>query len=97
MWLLDDVRDIQSATAYAVPNPASGTDTQVIATNGTTYELVDIVQVPDPTGHSGEQLGTDGALIFWEAKTAQTVYTSTSLPGGITQGATSTQIGKMLT
>ena len=55
------------------------------------YVFVDVEQVPDPTGHSGEQLGTDGTLVFWEAKS---VFTEAALPSGITQAGTDLQIGK---
>lgn len=33
--------------------------------------------------------------MYWEAKATATTYTEASLPGGITQGATSVQIGKL--
>ena len=93
---MDDCRDIQSATSYTLPNPASGTSGQVIQTNGTVYSLASIFQVPDPAGSAGKLLSNDGANIIWAAATAATVYTSTSLPGGIVQTATSFQIGKFL-
>ena len=93
IWTLDDVNDLATATAYAVPDPASGTDGQAILTDGTDFYLADLIQVPDPTGHGGEQLGTDGELIYWEPKE---VYTADNLPAGITQGATSLLIGNML-
>jgi len=96
IWTLDDVNDLATATAYAVPDPASGADGQAILTDGTDFYLADLIQVPDPTGHSGEQLGTDGTLTYWEAKQTIPTYTATSLPGGIAQGSTSFQIGKLL-
>ncbi|MES2295350.1 MAG: hypothetical protein V4527_18785 [Pseudomonadota bacterium] len=89
----DNVIDWQAATAYAVPNPASGTDGQVIATDGTDYGLIDIRQMPDPTGHAGQQPGTDGTLIFWEAKQTIPTYDTDNLPGGITAVATKIQVG----
>jgi hypothetical protein len=94
IWTKDDTRDTVSSTAYEVPDPASGTSGQAILTDGAVYYLDDIIQVPDPSGHTGKQLGNDGALVFWEAKAATVTYSETSLPTGITQDSTSLQVGK---
>lgn len=96
IWTLDKVNDDVAATAYAVPDPNGGTDGQYIATDGTDYYLEDLIAVPTPSGHSGQYLTNDGSVISWATIPAIPTYTTTSLPGGITQGATSFQIGKLL-
>jgi hypothetical protein len=68
----------------------------VLGTDGSSYLFLDVLAVPDPTGHAGQQLGTDGEAIFWEAKQTIPTYDADNLPGGIEQGSTSYQIGNML-
>jgi hypothetical protein len=81
IWTKDDVREVD-ITAVQVPDPADADDGQVLASDGTDLEYIDIRQVPDPTGHSGEQLGTDGELVFWEPKAEAVTYDEDNLPGG---------------
>lgn len=88
--------NISGAAGAAPLDPATGTLDQVYSTDGTTALWRDVSEVPSVGGQSGKQLGNDGTTAFWEAKAVATVYTDTSLPGGITQGATSFQIGKLL-
>jgi hypothetical protein len=41
--------------------------------DGTSMSWVTLIAVPDATGSSGKQLGTDGTTVFWETKTASNV------------------------
>ena len=91
VWTRDDTRDTVAATYYPVPDPASGTDLQVVTTDGADYYLADFLAVPDPTGHASQYLTNDGALVSWAALPT---YSETSLPAGITQSGANLQIGK---
>lgn len=91
VWSRDNVRDYDASSQVVIPDPASGSDGQVVTTDGVDYYLATPLYVPDPTGNAGEQLGTDGSLVFWEAKpTIPTLPTD-----GITQNSTSFTIGKL--
>jgi hypothetical protein len=89
----DNVRSADTAAAIVLPDPASGTDGQVLTTDGIDYYLADNQAVPDPSGHSGQVLGNDGANLLWQDVET---FDEDSLPGGITQGSTSLQVGKFL-
>jgi len=91
VWTRNDTRDTVAATYYAIPDPNGGTDGQYIATDGTDYYLEDLIAVPTPSGHSGQYLTNDGAVLSWASLPT---YSETSLPAGITQDGTSLQIGK---
>lgn len=66
----DDVQ-IPGAGGLAIPALETG---KFLTNNGAVLLWNSIREVPDPTGQGGKQLGTDGDLIFWEAK--PTVTTS---------------------
>ena len=91
----DNVQD--GTTGGLVPlNPASGTAGQAYLTDGVAAYWASLLTVPSPTGHSGKYLGNNGETSSWTAFPATVVYSATSLPGGVVQGATSFQIGKLL-
>lgn len=92
IWLRDDVRDL-AAGGISPLNPATGTVDQVYSTNGTTALWRTVREVPDPTGHSNKILGNNGTTAAWEAKATAAVYTSTTLPGGITSTTTRVVVG----
>ena len=98
IWAKDDVRDLETATSYALPNPASGTAGQVLTTTGAAYALATVLALPDPTGSANKMVVADSLGLAYTLvnQPTATVYSATSLPGGIVQGATSFQIGKML-
>ena len=50
-------------------------------------------QLPDPTGHAGQQLGTDGSALIWEAKQAIPPSGVSSTAGKITIGTNIIQFG----
>lgn len=97
VWFQEDLGETD-ASAIPALDPADGEDGQVYSTDGTPGGAYwrDVLEVPDCTGNSGKYLGTDGVTPDWESFPAAVVYDSTNLPGGITQGATSFQIGKLL-
>lgn len=95
VWSLDDVQN--GATGGILPlNPAAGTEGQVYFTDGADAYWGNVREVPDPTGSSGKYLGTDGTAVSWTSFPTAVTYGTTNLPGGITQGATYVQIGKLL-
>lgn len=86
VWTLDDVRDIDATAVVAVPDPSTGTDGQVLHTDGVEYYFDDILQVPDCTGQSGKVLGNDGDVPIWQ--------TQPPLPaGGVSQTSGKVIIG----
>lgn len=91
-WTADNI-NVQGAEATTLPDPSSGEEDDVLSTDGINWLLRAIREVPDFTGQSGKYLSTDGDILQW---VALAVYSATNLPGGITQGSTSFQIGKLL-
>lgn len=77
----DNVREIDTA-AVDVPDPGDGDDGDVLFTDGVDFYFEAIRQVPDPTGHSGKVLGTDGAALAWQTLASES-YDEDDLPGGI--------------
>ncbi len=86
--------NIQAAAGTTALNPATGDLDDVYSTDGTSALWRAISEVPSVAGQSGKILGNDGVTAAWEAKATATVYSETSLPGGIIQDATSLQVGK---
>jgi hypothetical protein len=84
--------DVQAADSGGTTLPALSAN-KFLTNNGAVLSWATILQVPDPTGNAGKQLGTDGTTTFWEAKATATVYSATNLPGGITASSTSIVIG----
>lgn len=83
--------NVQASGDPGTDIPALVTDA-FLSTDGSILVWRDIRQVPDPTGHAGQQLGTDGTLTFWEAKPVVP-----DLPeDGIEVTADSWRIGDML-
>jgi hypothetical protein len=100
VWTRDNVREIDTA-GVSIPDPAGGNDGEVVMVDGGAYVLYQVLAalLPDMTGHAGKQLGTDGALAFWEAKDEAPTYDFDNLPGGleVSLGATwSLRIGGLL-
>jgi hypothetical protein len=96
----DNIREIDTA-GVSIPDPAGGNDGEVVMVDGGAYVLYQVLAalLPDMTGHAGKQLGTDGALAFWEAKDEAPTYDFDNLPGGfeVSLGATwSLRIGGLL-
>jgi hypothetical protein len=83
IWTKDNVREIDTA-GVTVPDPGDGDDGDVLLTDGVAYYFDAIRQVPDPTGHSGKVLGTDGSLLNWQALESES-YDEDNLPGSLTQ------------
>ena len=95
IWLRDNVRDVATG-GIAVLDPADGNEDDVYSTDGAAASWRAISEVPSQTGHADKVLKTDGTVATWQAEQTIPTYTTTSLPGGITQGATSFQVGKFL-
>lgn len=62
-------RDINSGQGAGAALPAMEAG-KFLTTDGSNWLLQAILQVPDPSGASGYQLGTDGANLIWEPKPA---------------------------
>lgn len=91
VWLAENVNI--AASAGLVPlDPADGDENQVYSTDGVNAEWRTIIEVPDPTGHSGKYLGTDGTLVQWTAFDEDVVYDEDNLPGGIVETTAGTNI-----
>ena len=88
--------NIQAAAGTTALDPSTGDLDDVYSTDGTSALWRAISEVPDPTGHAGKYLGTDGTLKTWTAFVAAAVYSSTSLPGGVLQDSFSFTIGKYM-
>ena len=62
----DNVR-VPGDSGQSIPALEAG---KFLTNNGAVLLWAGIREVPDPTGQSGKQLGTDGEAIFWEPKPA---------------------------
>ena len=60
----DNVR-VPGDSGQSIPALDAG---KFLTNNGAVLLWAGIREVPDPTGQSGKQLGTDGEAVFWEAK-----------------------------
>lgn len=60
-------RDVDSGQGAGATLPPMENG-KFITTDGSNWLMQAILQVPDPSGSSGYQLGTDGANLFWEPK-----------------------------
>lgn len=93
VWTRDRVRALDQTVAADFPDAADGNDGDVLKTDGTSggwyFEAQDAI--PSQTGNSGKYLSTDGSALLWS--TPET-YDESSLPDGITQDATTLQVGK---
>jgi hypothetical protein len=71
---------IYGGSAATIPMLSSG---QFLSGNGTVFQAVTIIQVPDPTGQSGKILGNNGTGPLWQdppaTPTAPYTVTSSSL------------------
>lgn len=92
IWSRDDVGDADSGGLVPL-DPADGDEDDVYRTDGTDAYWGPIREVPDPTGHSGKRLGTDGELIFWET---QETFDADNLPGGVLDETSYYQIGNTM-
>lgn len=79
-----------------LPDPSTGDDDDVLSIAGGVYVLRPVREVPDPSGHVGKYVGTDGELIQWTAFPATEDYSADNLPGGIESGTDSYRIGDTL-
>lgn len=68
-WTLDNV-EIQDSGGLAIPALSAA---KFLYNDGSTVSWATVLQLPDMTGHSGKQLGTDGTTAFWEAKNTSSV------------------------
>lgn len=92
VWSRDDVGDADSGGLVPL-DPADGDEDDVYRTDGTDAYWGPIREVPDPTGHSGKRLGTDGELVFWET---QETFDADNLPGGVLDESAYYQIGNTM-
>lgn len=67
-WTRNNVQPGDGTAATALPTLGEG---QFISSDGTTLIAVDIIQVPDPTGETGNILYSDGVLPYWAAPPAE--------------------------
>lgn len=68
IWTRNNVQPGDGTAATALPTLGEG---QFISSDGTTLIAVDIIQVPDPTGETGNILYSDGVLPYWAAPPAE--------------------------
>lgn len=92
IWTRNNVRPGDGTAATALPTLDAG---QFISSDGTTLIAVDILQLPDMTGETGNILYTDGVLSYWAAPPTlpvvpepDIVVTSTSFRGGTSSSTT---------
>lgn len=99
---LYDADDVKQSEADNVQIPGGGALTlpvlesgEYLTGDGVNYLADPLRLIPDPTGHAGDVIGTDGTSIIWQdPPVAPTVPT---LPAsGITQNSTSATIGKFM-
>ena len=69
VWDRSDVEVAGGATSGLPALVAS----QFLTNDGAVTSWAAIRQVPDPTGNSGKQLGTDGLVLIWETKSSSSV------------------------
>lgn len=81
----DDV-EIPGGTGTAIPSLVEG---QFLTNAGGLLLWAPVLEVPDPTGQGGKQLGTDGTSVFWEPKPAAPELP----PSDVTNGTGSLQVG----
>lgn len=64
---LDDIQggDFGGVT---IPDPTTGTDGQVLSTDGSEYLFRDVREVPDPSGHDGDMLVVSGTEAIWTSQ-----------------------------
>jgi hypothetical protein len=87
----DDV-EIPGGDATAIPVLDSG---EFLTGDGANLLAQALLLIPDPTGHAGDKIGTDGTTIIWEEPDA--APTVPTLPAdGVLQTATSFTIGKFM-
>lgn len=98
IWSRDSVQSADAGAAVAsIPAPGSGTDGQAVLTDGAAYYLGSLRTLPDMAGKTGRVLKVvDDLTSAWLPEQVLPTYGATSLPGGVVQGATSFQIGKLL-
>ncbi len=66
IWTRENVEQ-SGGSGAALPAFVSG---YFLTNNGSVAQWAAIRQVPDPTGNSGKQLGTDGTTLIWETKSS---------------------------
>lgn len=79
--------EIPGGNAAALPTPFI--PNAFLSNDGALAEWLSILQLPDPTGHANNILGTDGSVILWQT------IASLNIPV-ITVAPNSYQIGKLL-
>lgn len=57
--------ELPGGPGQSIPIPGPG---EVLGGDGSQFAIITVREVPDPSGHSNQQLGTDGDAVFWEAK-----------------------------
>lgn len=95
IWLRENVRDVASA-GLQPPDPADGANGEVLHTDGAAWYFDTVLAIPSQSGNNGKVLTTDGSALSWATPDEAPTYSSTNLPGGVTQDADSFQIGKLL-
>jgi hypothetical protein len=70
--LIDEADNVEipGGAGSSIPTAVDG---QFLTSAGGVLLWAPIIEVPDPTGQGGKQLGTDGANVFWEPKPAPPV------------------------
>jgi hypothetical protein len=87
---VDDISGSDFGTA-TIPDPTSGTDGQVLGTDGSVYGFRDIREVPDGTGKDNYILSTVGNVSQWIVQ--PTIPDPVIPTGGITVSGTTIRIG----
>lgn len=69
VWVLDNVRSLDTSVSANLPDAADGTEGQALLTDGTSggWYFGDIPAIPSQTGNAGKYLGTDGESLVWTA------------------------------
>lgn len=90
IWTRNNVK-ASNAEAVAIPALQDG---EFLTNNGSVMSWQPILQVPDPTGHSGQVLYSDGSLSYWAALPDSTppdpeiVVTENSFQAGVSTDTT---------
>jgi hypothetical protein len=88
--------EVPGGQGQVIPVPNSG---EYLTGDGTNFLVDDLSErlIPDPSGHSNEQLGTDGTTVFWEAKPEAPTLPVTISDGSFVFGATGSDFAQILT
>lgn len=87
--------EVPGGQGQVIPVPNSG---EFLTGDGTNFLVDDLSErlIPDPSGHSNEQLGNDGTTVFWEAKPEAPELPVTISDGKFVFGATGSDFAQVL-